>query len=171
MNYRLVHRTTYTYGGKAELCHNEARLTPRALQGQQCADSRIEIAPQRRAPPRQAAAAPPRERDVSELASAARDRARRKARKAEADAPRPVVAEAETSDDEEAAVSVASSSLRIPARPLIDDDDDDDDAFELDLRAVAAQRPPRPAVQSNGSWDSPPASEVAGASRVPTQYF
>lgn len=46
MNYRLVHRTTYTYGGKAELCHNEARLTPRALQGQQCADSRIEIAPQ-----------------------------------------------------------------------------------------------------------------------------
>ena len=126
-------------------------------------------APPRRAPPRQAAAAPPRERDVSELASAARDRARRKARKPEADAPRPVVAEDETSDDEEAAVSVASSSLRIPARPLIDDDDDD--AFELDLRAVAAQRPPRPAVQSNGSWDSPPASEVAGASRVPTQYF
>ncbi|MCP5424107.1 MAG: transglutaminase family protein [Gammaproteobacteria bacterium] len=45
MDYLVTHRTIYTYSGVVALCHNEARLLPRRLPWQRCADSRIEVHP------------------------------------------------------------------------------------------------------------------------------
>ena len=45
MNYRITHRTRYIYNEPVTLCHNEARLLPREMDGQQCIQCRLIIDP------------------------------------------------------------------------------------------------------------------------------
>jgi transglutaminase-like putative cysteine protease len=45
MKYRIVHRTRYAYRQPVVLCHNEARLQPRATARQRCTWSEIDIDP------------------------------------------------------------------------------------------------------------------------------
>jgi len=45
MNYRLVHRTKYTYSGAVTVSHHLARLAPRTLPGQRCPWHELEIMP------------------------------------------------------------------------------------------------------------------------------
>jgi transglutaminase-like putative cysteine protease len=45
MDYLVTHRTVYSYSHAVALCHNEARLLPRRLPWQRCADSRIGVQP------------------------------------------------------------------------------------------------------------------------------
>jgi len=45
MNYRITHRTQYIYNEPVSLCHNEARLLPREMDGQQCNQCRLMIDP------------------------------------------------------------------------------------------------------------------------------
>src|SRR5262249_26774251 len=45
MNYRVTHRTTYSYSEPVTLCHNLLRLTPRATAQQTCLSSRLHITP------------------------------------------------------------------------------------------------------------------------------
>ena len=45
MNYRITHRTRYSYNEPVSLCHNEARLLPREMAVQQCIQCRLIIDP------------------------------------------------------------------------------------------------------------------------------
>jgi len=45
VKYRIKHSTTYQYSDFVSLCQNQARLTPKTIQGQICHNSRIEIMP------------------------------------------------------------------------------------------------------------------------------
>ena len=45
MNYRVTHTTAFTYESPVRLCHNEARLLPRELPGQQVQFSQLKIDP------------------------------------------------------------------------------------------------------------------------------
>jgi len=45
MNYRIIHITEYEYSGMVGLCHNEARLKPRALPHQTCLKSNVVVTP------------------------------------------------------------------------------------------------------------------------------
>jgi len=45
MLYKVIHKTLYTYSGPVSLCHNIARLVPRATGRQLCRSSRILIDP------------------------------------------------------------------------------------------------------------------------------
>ena len=45
MKYRIVHETRYAYAQPVVLCHNEARLQPRATAGQRCAASEVTVEP------------------------------------------------------------------------------------------------------------------------------
>lgn len=45
MKYKLRHTTQYDYSSPVTLSHNEARLLPRDLDWQQCANTRLSIAP------------------------------------------------------------------------------------------------------------------------------
>jgi transglutaminase-like putative cysteine protease len=45
MRYRVVHRTRYRYSQPVVLCHNEARLQPRATERQRCVQSELVIEP------------------------------------------------------------------------------------------------------------------------------
>ena len=46
MQYRIIHRTTYTYESPVTVCHYLARLAPRALPGQECPWHEIHIRPE-----------------------------------------------------------------------------------------------------------------------------
>ena len=45
MKYQIKHITEYRYSDPVQLCHNEARLQPRATAEQNCLSSRLEISP------------------------------------------------------------------------------------------------------------------------------
>ncbi len=45
MNYRIIHKTQYSYSGSVNLCYNEARLTPRSFVHQHCRDSQFVVDP------------------------------------------------------------------------------------------------------------------------------
>ncbi|MDW7691083.1 transglutaminase family protein [Flammeovirgaceae bacterium SG7u.111] len=45
MRFLLSHKTIYDYGGFVNLCHNEAKLTPRQLENQQCISFDLKIDP------------------------------------------------------------------------------------------------------------------------------
>ncbi len=45
MKYQIKHITEYRYSDPVQLCHNEARLQPRATAEQSCLSSRLEISP------------------------------------------------------------------------------------------------------------------------------
>lgn len=45
MKYAITHRTLYRYSGGVALCHNQARLLPRATPWQLCQPSRVAIKP------------------------------------------------------------------------------------------------------------------------------
>ena len=45
MKFRVVHRTRYEYSQPVVLCHNEARLQPRATARQYCTRSELRIEP------------------------------------------------------------------------------------------------------------------------------
>ena len=45
MIYRVVHQTTYRYGGTVNQCHNLACLKPREVAGQECLSHRLDIDP------------------------------------------------------------------------------------------------------------------------------
>ena len=49
MNYRIIHKTEYSYSGSVNLCYNEARLTPRSFVHQHCSDSQFVVDPEPRA--------------------------------------------------------------------------------------------------------------------------
>ncbi len=46
MNYRIIHKTEYSYSGSVNLCYNEARLTPRSFVHQHCSDSQFVVDPE-----------------------------------------------------------------------------------------------------------------------------
>ena len=45
MNYKIIHTTTYIYAEPVSLCHNVARLIPRALDNQLCKNAVVTIDP------------------------------------------------------------------------------------------------------------------------------
>lgn len=46
MNYKIIHKTEYSYTYPVNLCYNEARLTPRHHVYQQCDDSQFVVQPE-----------------------------------------------------------------------------------------------------------------------------
>ena len=46
MNYKIIHKTEYSYTYPVNLCYNEARLTPRHHVHQQCKDSQFVVHPE-----------------------------------------------------------------------------------------------------------------------------
>ena len=46
MNYKITHKTEYSYTHPVNLCYNEARLTPRNFAHQACSDSRFVVEPE-----------------------------------------------------------------------------------------------------------------------------
>ena len=46
MNYKIIHKTEYSYTYPVNLCYNEARLTPRHHVYQQCNDSQFVVEPE-----------------------------------------------------------------------------------------------------------------------------
>ena len=46
MNYKIIHKTEYSYTYPVNLCYNEARLTPRHHVYQQCNDSQFVVQPE-----------------------------------------------------------------------------------------------------------------------------
>lgn len=46
VRYHVTHTTTYVYAKDVVLCHNQSRLVPRTLSGQQCKASLLRITPQ-----------------------------------------------------------------------------------------------------------------------------
>lgn len=45
MNYKIVHKTEYSYSDSVNLCYNEARLTPRNFAHQHCSESQFIVDP------------------------------------------------------------------------------------------------------------------------------
>ena len=48
MNYRIIHKTEYSYTHPVNLCYNEARLTPRNFAYQDCRYSQFVVEPEPR---------------------------------------------------------------------------------------------------------------------------
>ena len=48
MNYKIIHKTEYSYNHPVNLCYNEARLTPRNFAYQDCTDSQFVVEPEPR---------------------------------------------------------------------------------------------------------------------------
>ena len=46
MNYKIRHKTEYSYTHPVNLCYNEARLTPRSFAHQQCSESQFVVEPE-----------------------------------------------------------------------------------------------------------------------------
>ena len=46
MNYKIVHKTEYSYTHPVNLCYNEARLSPRSFVHQDCSDSQFIVEPE-----------------------------------------------------------------------------------------------------------------------------
>ena len=46
MNYKITHKTEYSYTHPVNLCYNEARLTPRNFAYQACSDSQLVVEPE-----------------------------------------------------------------------------------------------------------------------------
>ena len=46
MNYKITHNTQYSYSSLVNLCHNEARLTPRSFAQQVCTQSEFTVDPE-----------------------------------------------------------------------------------------------------------------------------
>lgn len=46
MNYKITHKTEYSYTHPVNLCYNEARLTPRNFAYQQCSESKFAVDPE-----------------------------------------------------------------------------------------------------------------------------
>ena len=46
MNYKITHSTQYSYNNVVNLCHNEARLTPRSFAQQVCTQSEFTVDPE-----------------------------------------------------------------------------------------------------------------------------
>ena len=46
MNYKITHNTQYSYNSLVNLCHNEARLTPRSFERQACTQSEFTVDPE-----------------------------------------------------------------------------------------------------------------------------
>ncbi len=46
MNYKITHNTQYSYNSLVNLCHNEARLTPRSFAQQVCTQSEFTVDPE-----------------------------------------------------------------------------------------------------------------------------
>ncbi|RKU11770.1 transglutaminase [Candidatus Poribacteria bacterium] len=46
MNYKITHNTQYSYSSLVNLCHNEARLTPRSFAQQICTQSEFTVDPE-----------------------------------------------------------------------------------------------------------------------------
>lgn len=46
MNYKITHNTQYSYSSVVNLCHNEARLTPRSFAQQVCTQSEFTVDPE-----------------------------------------------------------------------------------------------------------------------------
>ena len=46
MNYKIVHKTEYSYSDSVNLCYNEARLTPRNFAHQHCSESQFVVDPE-----------------------------------------------------------------------------------------------------------------------------
>ena len=46
MNYKVIHKTEYSYSDSVNLCYNEARLTPRNFVHQHCSESRFVVDPE-----------------------------------------------------------------------------------------------------------------------------
>ena len=46
MNYEITHNTQYSYNNLVNLCHNEARLTPRSFAQQVCTQSEFTVEPE-----------------------------------------------------------------------------------------------------------------------------
>ena len=44
--YKIIHKTEYSYNHPVNLCHNEARLTPRSFAYQDCTDSQFVVEPE-----------------------------------------------------------------------------------------------------------------------------
>ena len=49
MNYKIIHKTEYSYNHPVNLCYNEARLTPRNFAYQDCRDSQFVVEPEPKA--------------------------------------------------------------------------------------------------------------------------
>ena len=49
MNYKIIHKTEYSYTHPVNLCYNEARLTPRNFAYQHCSDSQFAVEPEPKA--------------------------------------------------------------------------------------------------------------------------
>ena len=49
MNYKIIHKTEYSYNHPVNLCYNEARLTPRNFAYQDCKDSQFVVEPEPKA--------------------------------------------------------------------------------------------------------------------------
>lgn len=48
MNYKIVHKTEYSYTHPVNLCYNEARLSPRSFAHQACSESQFVVEPEPR---------------------------------------------------------------------------------------------------------------------------
>ncbi|MDD9975703.1 MAG: transglutaminase family protein [Candidatus Poribacteria bacterium] len=48
MNYKIVHKTEYSYTHPVNLCYNETRLSPRSFAHQDCSESQFVVAPEPR---------------------------------------------------------------------------------------------------------------------------
>ena len=46
MNYKIIHKTEYSYSDSVNLCYNEARLTPRSFVHQHCGNSQFVVDPE-----------------------------------------------------------------------------------------------------------------------------
>ena len=46
MNYKITHKTEYSYSDSVNLCYNEARLTPRSFVHQHCSNSQFVVDPE-----------------------------------------------------------------------------------------------------------------------------
>ena len=46
MNYKIIHKTEYSYSDSVNLCYNEARLTPRNFVHQHCSESQFVVDPE-----------------------------------------------------------------------------------------------------------------------------
>lgn len=46
MNYKIIHKTEYSYSDSVNLCYNEARLTPRSFVHQHCSKSQFAVDPE-----------------------------------------------------------------------------------------------------------------------------
>ena len=46
MNYKITHKTEYSYTHPVNLCYNEVRLTPRNFAYQQCGESHLSVEPE-----------------------------------------------------------------------------------------------------------------------------